>query len=157
MFQWKSESPWKTQCRKKGYKKKTSLGTKQNNHQPKKIGKACTPSHATLLLKMLHHWHGFLTGFVSKQGFVDRFFHDFPCCPNSPAYCMYEGENGVYIAVWPSCQTSDHQQDHIFCKGSWDTYYSKLHFPIVLSEGWSHMLPGTLIAGLLPFAWVFWR
>ena len=38
---------------KKGCKKfkKTSLGTKQNNHQPKKIGKAFTPSHATLLLK----------------------------------------------------------------------------------------------------------
>lgn len=65
-------------------------------------------------------------------------------------YCMYEGENGVYIAVWPSCQTDDHQQDHILCKGSWDTYYSKLHFPIALSEGWSHMLPGTLIAGFLP-------
>ena len=35
------------------------------------------------------------------------------------------------------------------CKGSWDTFYSKLHFPIVLSEGWSHMLPGTLLAGWL--------
>ena len=94
VFQWKSESPWKTQCGKKGYKKikKTSLGTKQNNHQPKKIGKACAPSHATLLLKMLHHWHGFLTSFVSKQGFVDWFFHDFPCCPNSPTV--------LYVRRW---------------------------------------------------------
>ena len=62
-------------------------------------------------------------------------------------YCMYEGENGVYIAVWPSCQTDDHQQDHIFCKGSWDTYYSKLHFPIVLSEGWSTCYPVPSLLG----------
>lgn len=62
-------------------------------------------------------------------------------------YCMYQGENGVYIAVWPSCQTDDHQQDHIFCKGSWDTYYTKLHFPIVLSEGWSTCYPVPSLLG----------
>lgn len=92
MFQWKSESPWKTQCGKKGLQKDVL-----RNQAPKKIGKACTPSHATLLLKVLHHWHGFLTGFVSKRGFVDWFFHDFLCCPNSPTvlyawrwkWCLY--------------------------------------------------------------------
>ena len=113
IFQWKSESPWKTQCgEKRATKKKTSLGTKQNNHQPKKIGKAFTPSHATLLLKMLHHWHGFLTGFVSKQGFVDWFFHDFPCCPNPPTVLyVWRTKSSLYRSVtflpnqWPPARS----------------------------------------------------
>ena len=134
--------------RKKGPQKKTSLGTKQNNHQPKKDRKSVHSFSRDLASENAPPLAWIPDRFCEQTGFCGSVFPWFSLLSKLTycTVCMKVKMEFISQCDLPAKPMTT-SKDHIFCKGSWDTYYTKLHFPIVLSEGWSTCYPVPSLLG----------